>query len=306
MKYSSEAKIGFIGIATLLVLIWGINYLKGRNILRSTYALEARFDESHGLEGSAPVLWKGLKIGYVDRIDLEPQANLPVRVRLAIEKEYPLRTTDVASLVSTDLLGSKAIRIDATGDGPLLADGDSIASRVIPDLLSGLASDLDPLLGQVNRLGLTLDSLAGSLLDLTRSGHLTSALAKLDASASALQHTLSDQGSLAGSLENLESFSIALAAKKDDLTGLIGNLHSLSAELDSSGLGELPVHLNKAGEQLEKLLADLNQGTGSAGLLLKNDSLYWQLSLLVTDLDLLVTDLRENPGRYVRFSVFGK
>ncbi len=66
MKLSIEAKVGFIGIATLVVLIWGINYLKGRNILSSTYTLHAFYEDSGGLESSAPVLMNGVKIGYVD------------------------------------------------------------------------------------------------------------------------------------------------------------------------------------------------------------------------------------------------
>ena len=111
MKISIEAKVALIGIVTLLVLIWGINYLKGRNILRSSYTLYAFYQDSGGLESSAPVLMNGIKIGYVEAISLEPEALLPVEITLHIEKTYPLRTGSAAVLHSADLLGSKAIRI---------------------------------------------------------------------------------------------------------------------------------------------------------------------------------------------------
>ncbi|MCD4710049.1 MAG: hypothetical protein K8R52_04325 [Bacteroidales bacterium] len=63
MKISSEAKVGLIGIATLVILIWGINYLKGRNILNNTYTLHAFYEDSEGLESSAPIVMNGMKIG---------------------------------------------------------------------------------------------------------------------------------------------------------------------------------------------------------------------------------------------------
>ena len=80
MKISSEAKVGLIGIATLVLLIWGINYLKGRNILNSTYTLHAFYEDSGGLENSSPILMQGIKIGYIDDIELQQGQELPVHV----------------------------------------------------------------------------------------------------------------------------------------------------------------------------------------------------------------------------------
>ncbi len=77
MKISSEAKVGIIGIVTLVVLIWGINYLKGRNMLSSNYELHAFYENSLGLESSSPVLMNGFKIGYIEEIKLEPEASPP-------------------------------------------------------------------------------------------------------------------------------------------------------------------------------------------------------------------------------------
>ena len=112
MKISSEVKVSVIGIVTLLVLIWGINYLKGKNILASTYALHAFYDDAGGLENSAPVLMNGVKVGYVESLELRPEQKPAIHLVLHIERAYPLRKGSTAALISADLIGTRAIRID--------------------------------------------------------------------------------------------------------------------------------------------------------------------------------------------------
>ena len=98
MKIRSEVKIGIIGIVTLAVLIWGINYLKGRNILKSTYTLHAFYNDANGLESSAPVLINGVKIGFVQEVNFLQDEEIPIEVVLSIEEAYPKSTKD-ANLV---------------------------------------------------------------------------------------------------------------------------------------------------------------------------------------------------------------
>ena len=136
MKISSEAKVGLIGIATLLVLIWGINYLKGRNILSQTYTLHAFYKHSGGLENSAPVLMNGIKIGYIDDIELQPGRTDPVHVILHVEKKYPLDAGASAVLFSSDLLGTKAIRMEPSGESGQLHHQDTINTDTETDMLA--------------------------------------------------------------------------------------------------------------------------------------------------------------------------
>ena len=114
MRISSEAKVGLIGIATLALLIWGINYLKGKNILNSNYTLHAYYEHAGGLEKSSPVLMKGMKIGYIDDIELHPGPERPVHIILHVEKQYPVPVGSSAILFSADLLGTRAVRIESS------------------------------------------------------------------------------------------------------------------------------------------------------------------------------------------------
>jgi phospholipid/cholesterol/gamma-HCH transport system substrate-binding protein len=306
MKISIEAKVGLIGIATLLVLIWGINYLKGRNILKSSYTLHAFYQDSGGLESSAPVLMKGIKIGYVESIHLEPEALHPVEISLHIEKAYPLRIGSRAVLFSADLLGSKAIRIDATRNGGYLSDQDTLVSILEPDLFSSIGEQALPVVEQIGQLASSLDSLAESMNDLLDSGAANEVLVHVSDMASSLSSSLEPGGSLHASFENLESFSSMLAEQEDEIASMTSNLNAVSEALDDAEIDQLSQELTATTREFRSLMEQINSGKGSAGKLIYSDTLYYHLENLVSDLDSLVLDLNENPGKYVHFSLFGK
>jgi phospholipid/cholesterol/gamma-HCH transport system substrate-binding protein len=312
MKLSSEVKVGIIGIATILALIWGVNYLKGRNILNSTYTLEAYYMDSGGLEASSPILLNGVKIGYVDEIILQPEEEFPIKVLLSIEKAYPLPAGSVATLASMDLLGTKGIRIDqpdrakTTGRTDLISDKDQITSAVEVDMLSGLQAEVMPVMERVGDLAESLNQVVQKLDTLLVSQHTQNILEHISRVAEQLALSLERGGSLHTSFTNLESFSSMLSDQEEEISSMVGHLNSISAAVDSAGLDHLSAELLSVSEQFKLLLTQVNSGEGSAGKLIYSDSLYLHLETLLVDLDTLINDLNENPGDYVQFSVFGK
>jgi len=306
MKISSEIKVGIIGIVTIIVLIWGINYLKGRNILSSTYTLYTFYHESGGLESSAPVLLNGIKIGYVDQVLLRTGETPPIEVLLDIDKEYHIPTGSSAEMFSTNLLGNKAIRIVLSGNGQNFNDLDTIEALVALDVLSGLQESIFPILDQVSTLAGSLDTLSRELGILIADEALAESLAHLSSITGSLKTSLDPGGSLDNSFRNLESFTGMLNEQEEEMASMIGNLNSVSAGLDSAGLGKLASELHEVSVNINTLLAQVNSGKGSAGKLFYSDSLYDNLEILIADLDLLVKDLNENPEDYVHISVFGR
>ncbi|MEN8155972.1 MAG: MlaD family protein [Bacteroidota bacterium] len=306
MKFSIEAKVGLIGIVTIIVLIWGINYLKGRSILSNSYTLYAFYPESGGLEPSAPVLLMGVKIGYVDRVQLHTGASPRVKVTLNIGGDTSIDKGALAELFSADLLGSKAIRIVPSGDDQVLKDGDTIQSSMTPDMISGMQTRLFPLFEQIGSVAGSLDTLARRLDTLLAADALTTALESLTSVTGSLKTALEPGGSLDNSFNSLESFSGMLEEQEDEMASLIGSLNSVSSQLDSAGLDSLSIALHGVFQQLNVLFEQLNSEEGSAGKFFYSDSLYDNLNLLVTDLDMLVRNLNEHPEEYVQISVFGK
>jgi len=312
MKISSEAKVGLIGIVTIAVLIWGINYLKGRDILSSAYTLHAYYMNSGGMEPSSPVLMNGVKIGYVDEIILQQEEIKPIKITLSIEKAYPIPSGFVAILASLDLLGTKGIRIEAPANYSLsenkgfYADRDNIQTAVEPDMLSELQAQIMPVMQRISDLALSLDQVVQKLDTLLISQTTLDVLQHIADVSKALAETLEPGGSLNQSFANLESFSSMLKEQEDDLASLSGHLNSISEAVDSAGLDKLAFELTSVSTQFNLLLEQVNSGQGSAGKLIYSDSLYSSLEILITDLDTLINDLNENPGDYVHISLFGK
>jgi len=306
MKISIEAKVGLIGIATLVVLIWGINYLKGRNILKSTYSLYAHYEDSGGLESSAPVLMNGIRIGYIEAIDLLPEANPPVEVTLHIEKTYPLRVGSIAYLFSADILGSKALRIEPSKKEAYLGDGDTILSALEADLISSIGEQAGPVFQQIGKLAASLDSLAFRMNDLLSSDAANSSLEHISDISALLHASLAPGGSLHESFDNLESFSGMLVAQEEEISSMTSHLNSVSEALDSAGIDKLSQELMATTGQFRILLEHMNSGEGTVGKLIYSDTLYYHLDNLVSDLDSLIIDLNENPKKYVHLSLFGK
>jgi phospholipid/cholesterol/gamma-HCH transport system substrate-binding protein len=306
MKISSEVKVGLIGIVTLAVLIWGINYLKGRNILNSTYSLHAFYEDSGGLENSSAVLMNGLKIGYIEAIELKPGQPLPVHVILHVEKKYPVSEGSKAILFSADLLGTMAIRVESSGHEASLKHQDTLRSFTEEDVFSSISAQVMPVMEQIGDLAESLDSVVLKLDKLLDSDSPADLLEDLADMSSSLSRSLAPEGALHESFHNLASFTAMLESQEEGIASMTGHLNSISESLDSAGIEDIANELKAASGAFTQLLEQVNSGEGSVGKLVYSDTLYLHLQNLVANLDSLVIDLQENPGDYVRFSLFGK
>jgi phospholipid/cholesterol/gamma-HCH transport system substrate-binding protein len=306
MKISIEAKIGIIGIVTLAVLIWGINYLKGRNILASSINIEAYLDDAQGLENSTPVLMNGIKIGYVRSITLRTEKDPPIKCELAIHKSYPIGSGSMAVIHSADLLGTKAIRIESAKGAGVMTSGDTIRMISEPDMLTSLQSQLSPIMDRVGSLAVSMDSLASSLEATVGSDNIRLTLENLRGISASLDQALQSGGSLDQSFSNIAAFTETLSEQEEELSRMTQHFSSFSEQLDNARIDQLSENLIVATDQFKLILAQISSGEGTAGRLIYSDSLYRNLEILVTDLDLLIRDLNENPQDYVHFSLFGK
>lgn len=306
MKISKEARIGIIGIVTIAVLFWGINYLKGRSVFNSNYTLYSFFSESGGLESSSPVIINGVKVGYIDEIELRVEKSPPVKARLIIENKYKLGQGSFAELISADLLGTKVIQIVSSENQTKLSDQDTIPGIYKEDMMSSVQSALYPVLEKIESLAVSLDSLSGQMNALFSEETLSQVLVNLEGLTGSLKNSLAYGGSLHNSLKSFESFTAMLEEEKEKMASIIRNLDTLSQSMNQVGLDSLSSEMTNSFAQLNTLLEQLNSGEGTAGKLLYSDSLYYSVNGLVNDLDSLVRDLKENPGDYVQVSVFGK
>ena len=306
MKINSEVKVGLIGIATLAILIWGINYLKGKNILHGNYTLHAYFEDAGGMEISSPVYMQGIRIGYIDDIELLQELRKPVHVALHVENQYPVRRGSKAILYSTDVLGTRAVRIDPHASGAYLKHNDTIPAGIESDIFSSISDQVMPVMEHIGTLSQSLDSVVHKIDDLLASEATAGTLQNIRNLSASLASSLQTGGALNNSFKNLDSFSTMLKAQEEEFSSMGMHLNSISESVDSVGIEHIADNLAGAAGAFNQLLEQMNSGEGSMGKLVYSDSLYVQLQNLVAGLDSLITDLNENPQDYVHFSLFGK
>ena len=309
MKIRTEVKIGVIVLATLLLVIWGINFLKGKNILNRTDVYYAVYDSAKGLEFAAPVIINGYKVGLINRIYFDGDDLSRIIVTLVVDKKYRIPKGSVAKISSVDILSSNAIDLQLSDSDQIHVYGDTLKSERELDMLSKLQSGIEPLLTDAQSVFIRLDSLLKGLNTVFNDegiANLQGSLGNLNQVSGNLNNQLSSGGSLYKSFDNLEKFSSSLSDSRESLNKIIDNMESVSDTLKNSGIGTTIERLGMVSEDLHTLLANINSGEGTLGKLAVNDSLYNKLVDVSSNLDLFFQDLRERPKRYVHFSIFGK
>ncbi len=309
MKLKSEVRIGIIVLVTIALVIWGINFLKGKNVLRRSDVYYTVYHNVSGLEKSASIYINGYKIGLINDIHFEKGNLKEIIVSFSVHHDFEIPKGSVAELYSTSVVGSKAIRILPSSSGDYYSFGDTLPSRNEPDLLTSLKEDLSPLQNKAERAITSADSLIRALndiLDNQRRSDLKNAIGNLSSVSASLRKQLAPGGDLDMTLAELKKFSTMLADNREKLDVVFENLESVSDSLGQANIRQTLEGINKTFNQTSLLLGKINQGEGSLGMLATSDSLYNNLKASTQSLNLLLEDLREHPKRYVHFSVFGR
>jgi phospholipid/cholesterol/gamma-HCH transport system substrate-binding protein len=306
MKISREFKIGLVALVAVALAIWGINFLKGINILTPTEKYYAVYGNVKGLIESAVVNLNGYKVGNVSAIQFEENNLGKIVVEISLGKKIKLpRNTKIVLRSGSLISGSKDVDL-MLGDGPgYYEPGDTLPSSVQVEL----ADYIDPIRAQVESLVRSVDTVMVSLnklMDNETRRNLQGTIANLNSATQSLRLSLQPNGSLSSSFSNLSSVTDNLKKSNEDISRLLQNFAAVSDSLKQSDLKKLITHADETFAKTSELFGKINEGQGTAGQLVVNDSLYNNLNSAVASLDSLLIDLKDHPGRYVRVSVFGK
>jgi phospholipid/cholesterol/gamma-HCH transport system substrate-binding protein len=309
MKISPEAKIGIIITIAIAVTIWGLNFLKGRNILKGENTYYAIFENIGGLEKNSKIFINGYQVGQVGEIYFTKGGSGKLTVLLGIEKAFKIPLNSEAVLFDADLLGSKAIMIRLTESDLFHEPGDTISCKVQYGLTARLEQQILPIKDKAESLIVTVDSLMSALnyiFDKNTSLMLQASIQNLEASTEGVSNLLSDQGKLTSMIGHLESITLNLKNHNEQLASAMSNIEAITDSIARSEFKSTISNTNRTLAQTHQILEKVNQGEGTLGMLVNNDSLYQNLNSLSMELDLLLKDLQENPKKYINVSVFGK
>jgi len=303
-KISNEVKVGATAIITILVFIWLYNFLKGKDLFSRVSHYYAVYDMVSGLAESSPVEVNGYRVGVVQSIRFLSAESGRLLVVLSVEKDFKLPVNTIAEITTASLIAGMKVQL-VYGNGPgTYSSGDTIPGRLAKSLISKVENELVPVKDKVMELLGVLDSVIGSVnevMDNDFKKNLKTGVASLSNTAKSL-----DDANLENSLDNINKFTVMLAENTGRLSNTFNNLESVTDTLAAADLFNSINNLKSTLEKTTTLLESLNQGKGTAGQLMTNDSLYRNLSGSLGSLNLLLQDMKANPKRYVHFSVFGK
>ncbi len=307
-----ELKIGLIATFLIALLVWGVNFLKGKNIFSQTNHYYAIYDGIGGLEKASPIFLNGLNVGTIESIKLYGDNNRDIIVYFSIRKDIKIPKASEVVIFSSDFLGTKAVRLDFTNKKQYYQSGDTLPSNIEVDLTEQIYSEIKPIKEKSERMIETIDSLTMMLKNATQTNisksltNLKDITQNLKRSSSTLDNLLtSEKDNLKSVIRNTKDISENLKNNNENISNTLSNMSSITDSLRQANLQKTLNKLENTLTKTDSILYRINRGEGSLGLLVNNDSLYNNLNSTSRDLDLLINDLKENPGRYINISIFG-
>ncbi|MBN1598202.1 MAG: MCE family protein [Bacteroidales bacterium] len=305
MKIPKEFKIGISAIIVLALSVWGYNFLKGKNILQSTDEYFVIFNRIDGLIESGAVYYKGFKVGNINSIEFDNEHSGKFILRIVLEEKLRIPINSVVNVKSTNPIASaKDLEIIYSDSKELHYPGDTLQSAVSPgltDFLGPLEEKIEDVLTEIDTLLVSFNN----ILTAQSQQKLKNGISDLTATLNLLNNSLSENGNLNKTFQNVESVTSNLASKNEQISTTLDNLSDITTSLDSADLNQTIAKLDSTLSNLNEILAKIERGEGTAGKIISDSSLYLHLDSTAYHLNLLMKDLQENPKRYVHFSLFG-
>jgi len=302
LTLSKEVKIGAFALAMIVGLYLGVNYLKGKQVFSGDRYYYALFDRTNGLQNAAPVLLRGVKVGSVTDIYLDPDHSEKVVVKVGVKKEVDIPSDSHLVLFANGLMGDRAIELVKGSSGSLLSGGVTIPAQIEEGLFESASANIEELVAEAKTLMSSLTATSESLGAILSEN--ADALKGVVANARSVTGQLAD-ARLDETLHDLGAFTAMLKGNSDRFAGIIGNLNTATGQLAAADLRGTVDSLGAGIARLNTVLAAVSDGDGSAARLLHDPALYDSLTVATGNLAGLLEDLKANPRRYVHFSLFG-
>ncbi|MBX2981945.1 MAG: MlaD family protein [Flavobacteriales bacterium] len=314
LKFKRQYSIALMVIGGIVLLVFGLNYLKGLDLLKKNNIYHAVYGDVSGINDATPVLYHGYKVGQVVGTDMLADGSGRIAVTMQINENRLKLTKDThAELFSADLF-SRAVRI-RLGSGPEAVPGDTLLGGAELSLTESVGAQIDPLKRKAEGMLASVDSVLSAMQLILNEN----ARGDIDASFTNLRATLENINStthnldlliakesqhISGILTNVDKVMANLAANNEHLSNIFANMDSATAALANGRLERMMANLESTSTDLKAAMARINSGEGTLGKLMTDDSLYTNLNAATHQMDLLMEDLRLNPHRYL--SIFGR
>lgn len=309
-----EIKVGLFFLVVVAMVIGGIQFLKGRGILHIDQEFVVYYDNVRGLAPSDDVVVNGLVVGKISTLELEEHdGKTKVKVTFTLDNSIEMTDGSQAKLVGPDFLGETHIDLMLKQGNAALPSGSTIEALydvTIFDELSTVSQDIDPILQHADSLLVNVNKLFASTItasDVTLNALVTDIdrlVNTYDTLGQQTNRMLEGKGDQIGEvLMNLNSITLNLKSQTEVLSGILENVDTLTSSLARVDFENTVNRLDDALISVHTLIDTIQYGEGSLHKLISEDTLHQELLSAVQSLDALLLDLKENPSRYVSFSL---
>ena len=288
---SKEFIVGAVGITALLLIYLLINFFKGIDLFKSGETYYVKFDNIGQVVSSSPIYINGYKAGNVRSISFNYNNMSDIVVSIDVDKRLQIPRGSYAE-VNNHMLGGCDVSIIMGSSKEMLAPGDTIIGR----LNKGIMGDMGDVMPTVNNMIPKIDSILTSLNSILSNPALNGTIENSESLTASLGTTAKELNSLL--TDEIPQITERLIKLEDDIL-------AVSSQMSATDYKKIVASLESTLSNLESITASLEKGEGTAGMLLKNDGLYNKLDSTCAAANALLTDLKENPKRYVHFSIFG-
>ncbi len=290
---TQEIKIAVLSLVSLFLIVWGINFLKGKNIFKKQFIYYGVFDQAAGLLMANLVTINGVTVGIVDDIALFGEANDKVLITFLVNKKIKIPTNSELRIISPGIVGALQLECVLGDASTYFNNGDTIIGYVKPNMLAG-----------IDQIKNNLDTIIEGLKDIIQNGNIQNSISHINAISNQIDSFMS-AGKIDNIINDIQQFTSTIKQNSTEIDSIIKNIHQFSGSLTETDIPKVLTDLSSRLKQLESILANVEKGEGTIGKLNNNDSLYQNLNNTIVNLDELLKDIKANPKRYINVTVFG-
>lgn len=300
MKISKEIKIALVAVVGLVVLFFGMNFLKGLHLFSSNNSYVLSFKDISGLSEAAPIYADGYKVGVVKKIDFDYNHERDILVEVGIDPNLRIPKGSTAE-ISSDLLGNLQVNLLLANNPRERVEEGEIIPGGINEGTMGKVKEMIPAFEKILP---KLDSIMASLNQLLANPAIAQTLHNAENVSANLVTTSRELNTLMASLNrNVPGMMTKADGVLSNASTLTNNLNAKLAQIDVQATLD---KVDATMANMQQLTTRLGSNEGSLGLLMNDPTLYNNLNMTMRSADSLLVNFREHPKRYVHFSVFGK
>lgn len=303
----TEIKVGLVGLGILILLFFGIKFLKGIDIFNKEVSYHVLYKDVSGMHESNYIYLNGMKVGYIKDIKAMDNRAENFLVTISISSKVNMTKDSKIVLFNADMLGSKALRLEL-GHGELLHKGDTITGEIEVGMLDKLGTAITPMAENLD----SILSATKSILNQQNRDNIQRTLANLESTSRKLNDISqqfdglidSEKNKIKNIIANTESITTNLKDNNERLSNIISRIDQITDTVAQANIGNTLSETSRTIERLNKVLGIIENGKGNLGLLINDEGLYRNLNESARKLEALIEDIKANPKKYVKISVF--